>query len=139
MQICIDSLTDPVFALRESACGVLRDVFTSYQSEDLDKHLFGKLTEMKQSPSYLVRNTVILLCSYFCVEQQLAVFTEKALVPLIVEMSKDKISNCRMNAAKVLRKMLQTLTDKGLIVEVQGALRALSKDKDIDVVNAASN
>jgi hypothetical protein len=64
-------------------------------------------------------------------------FVERKLLPVIHKLSKDSISNIRMNAAVVLKKLSTMTKTKEVISEVNSLLDELKKDTDIDVQNAA--
>lgn len=132
--ICIALLTDPVFAIRESACKLMKSLYRIFKGDDFEKRLIDKLNEMTQSKSYLVRNTVAFLIKEFAIEDNLIDFIDRKLAVIIFELAKDKISNVRMTSALVLKRLLKISKDKNNITQIQALIEELKKDKDVDVV-----
>lgn len=60
-------------------------------------------------------------------------------MPIVFKMSKDKVSNVRMNCAFVLKKMAASSKNKDILTEVYASLDELKKDSDQDVVNAVTD
>ena len=61
-------------------------------------------------------------------------FFEKKLFPVLIQLSKDKVSNVRMNCALVLRSIQSN--SKEIMREVNLVKDELKKDNDIDILNA---
>ena len=59
---------------------------------------------------------------------------EKKFSGIIFILSKDKISNVRMNCASVLLKMKVICTDQTITKQISECIEILKKDKDPDVV-----
>jgi hypothetical protein len=53
----------------------------------------------------------------------------------MLKLSKDKISNVRLNTAMVLQKVMKVIKSKDILKEIQTVLEELKKDQDVDVVN----
>lgn len=66
-------------------------------------------------------------------------FLEKKLSVLIFKLSKDKISNIRMNSACLLKKMLKICKSKDVLKESHSCIEELKRDTDVDVVNIISD
>ena len=66
-------------------------------------------------------------------------FLEKKLFPLIIKSTKDKISNVRMNAATVIKKMMRHSKSRDILREIQTSIDELKRDTDIDVVNSLND
>jgi hypothetical protein len=58
---CVAWLTDSVYAIRESACKLMKKLYDIYKGEEFEKKLIEKLTEMRANNSYLIRNTILIL------------------------------------------------------------------------------
>ena len=138
--ICIPSLTDPVFAIREATCNLIRDLYSDFICNDFENKVCEKLKEMTISTSYLVRNTVVMFINAFADynnnknSELYKNFIEKKLVQILFKLSKDKISNVRMNSATALIKMKNILKEKNNIDQMNECISLLKKDTDIDVV-----
>ena len=50
--ICISSLTDPVFAIREETINLLKKLYKDLKSEEFENKIIEKLNEMIKSTSY---------------------------------------------------------------------------------------
>ena len=59
--LSISWLTDPVYAIRESGCKLIKKLHDIFRSDELEKKVLEKVNEMKVSNSYLIRNTILLL------------------------------------------------------------------------------
>ena len=55
--ICITSLTDSVFSIREAGCRLLVTIYKDVKNDEFEKKLLEKLNELCNSTSYLLRNT----------------------------------------------------------------------------------
>ena len=139
ISICIIWLTDGVFAIREAACKLMKILFDLFKSNEFEKKLLEKLNEMKSNSSYLIRNTVLFMIKYLIHSDINLDLLEKKLFPLIVKLAKYKISNVRMNAAFIIKKIYKILNSKELIKEIQMIIEDLRKDSDIDVINALND
>ncbi|MCQ2818572.1 MAG: hypothetical protein MJ252_14990 [archaeon] len=133
--LCIPSLTDPVFAIREAACKLIKDLYPEFMSSDFDTKICDKLKEMSVNSSYLVRNTAALFILGFCDEEKdiYQKFVEDKLSQFVFKLSKDKISNVRMNCASCLIKMKKFLKDKKNEEQANECIKILKTDSDPDV------
>ena len=59
--LSISWLTDPVFAIREAGCKLVKKLYDIFRSDELEKKVLEKLNEMKNNNSYLIRNTILQL------------------------------------------------------------------------------
>lgn len=59
--------------------------------------------------------------------------------PLLLKLSKDKISNVRMNTAIVLKKISKISKNKEVVKEIYSCLEELKRDTDPDVINALND
>ncbi len=59
---------------------------------------------------------------------------EKKLLPIIIQLCKDKVSNVKMNCALILKNVQSN--NKDVMKEVNNAKDELKKDTDIDILNA---
>lgn len=136
--ICIAGLIDPVFAIRESSCKLIKNLYPNFKGDEFDKRIFDKLKEMIISNNYLVRNTVVMFIRTFCEEEESKEiykdFIEKKLSSIVFLLSKDRISNVRMNCASALLKMKKICTEKENLNTINELIELLKKDPDPDVV-----
>ena len=137
--ICIKWLTDPVYAIRESACKLMKKLYDMFKGEEFEKTLLDKLNEMKSSDSYLIRNTVTFLVKEFVGDVYNYDFVERKLVPYITKLSKDRSGNIRMNCAAILKKISKVSKSKEVVKEVNGVLEELKRDRDTEVIYAIND
>ena len=135
-KMCLNMMTDPVYAIRETSCGLIKRLYLMIESDDFEKRLMEKLNEMKNNESYLIRNTVTMLIREFIKDEKCFEFVNKKLIGLIIKLSKDKISNIRTNCAAILRMYTKIKKDNK---EVNSCLDDLRKDKDNEVVYAMTD
>lgn len=62
-------------------------------------------------------------------------FLEKRLLSFILKLSKDKISNVRMNSCFLLKKLSGISRSRDTLHEIKSALEDLRRDPDSDVLN----
>ena len=133
--ISIASLTDPVFAVREATCKLIKELYSSFMGEEYEKRVLEKIKEMKKSTSYLVRNTVVMFIKLFCEGGTLyRDFLEKKLADIVFELCKDKISNVRLNCAGALKEMRKICVDKDNVKLINEYIEIFKNDSDKDVV-----
>ena len=134
--IGIAGLIDPVFAIRESSCKLIKNLYEKFKGDEFVERIEEKLTEMTKSKNYLVRNTVVMFIKTFCEDYKdiYKSLIEKKFSGIIFILSKDKISNVRMNCASVLLKMKVICTDQTITKQISECIEILKKDKDPDVV-----
>jgi hypothetical protein len=137
--ICINWLTDAVFALREAGCKLMHKIYDIYKGEEFESKIIAKLNEMKANSNYLIRNTVLFLAKEFSNDEFDSDFLERKLSPLVFRLAKDKVSNVRMNSAGVVKKMLKTVKSKDIMKETLAIHEDLKRDNDIDVINALND
>ena len=70
-------MTDPVYAIRERACKIIKRLYDIFKGEDFEKKLLNKINPMSKSDSYLIRITFILLIKEFLANEFELDFMEK--------------------------------------------------------------
>ena len=58
-------MTDNVYAIREMGCKLIKKLFDHYKNKDLEKKIYEKILEMKESKSYLIRCTILLFIKVY--------------------------------------------------------------------------
>jgi serine/threonine-protein phosphatase 2A regulatory subunit A len=139
LNICIKILNDPVYAIRETACKLMKRLYDIFKGEDFEKKLLSKLSSMLKSESYLIRITITVLIKEFVNDEYNYDFLEKKLFPYVLRLSKDKIPNIRMNCVIILKKMSKVSKNRDILKEISSLLDELKRDRDIEVVNAISD
>ena len=139
MPICLKWLTDPVYAIRERACKIMKRLYDIFKGEDFEKKLLNKISPMSKSDSYLIRITVVLLIKEFVADEYELEFMEKKLFPYISKLSDDKIPNVRQACSIVIKKLVRISKNKDVIKESKSIIEDLKKDKDLEVVYAITD
>ena len=138
--ICITSLTDSVFSIRESSCKLLVTIYKDVKNDQFEKKLLEKLNEMCASTSYLLRNTVLVYVRFFIEKLGDKIyfdFFEKKLVGIVLMMSKDKIANIRISCGYIWNKLKDIkFKDNRINNEINLLVENLKKDSDADVVKS---
>jgi serine/threonine-protein phosphatase 2A regulatory subunit A len=139
MPICIKWLTDPVYAIRQRACKIMKRLYDIFKGEDFEKKLLNKISSMAKSDSYLLRITVVLLIREFLIDEYELDFMEKKLFPYISKLSDDKIPNVRQACSVVIKKLVRLSKNKDVVKECKSIIDELKKDKDLEVVYAITD
>jgi serine/threonine-protein phosphatase 2A regulatory subunit A len=139
MPICIKWLTDPVYAIRQRSCKIMKRLYDIFKGEDFEKRLLNKISSMAKSDSYLIRITVVLLIKEFLVDEYELDFMEKKLFPYISRLSNDKIPNVRQACSVVIKKLVRLSKNKDVVKECKSIIDELKKDKDLEVVYAITD
>ena len=139
MPICIKWLTDPVYAIRQNTCKIMKRLYDIFKGEDFEKKLLNKLAPMSKSDSYLIRITVVILIKEFLVDEYELEFMEKKLFPFIIKLSDDRIPNVRQACSVVVKKFVRLSKNKDLVKECKSIIDELKKDKDMEVVYAITD
>ena len=139
MPICIKWLTDPVYAIRQSTCKIIKRIYDIFKGEEFEKKLLNKISPMAKSDSYLIRITVVMVIQEFLVDEFELDFLEKKLFPYIIKLSGDKIPNVRQVCSVVVKKLVRLSKNKDVVKECKSIIEELEKDKDLEVVYAITD
>ena len=138
--ICITSLTDSVFSIREAGCKLLVTIYKDIKNDEFEKKLLEKLNELCNSTSYLLRNTVLVYIKFFIEklgEKMYFDFFEKKLLGIVLMLSKDKIANIRISCGFIWNKIKDIkFKDSKINNEISNTVDTLKKDEDNDVVKS---
>ena len=136
--ICITSLMDSVFSIREASCKLFVTVYEDTRNGEFEKKLLEKLNELCQSSNYLLRNTALIYIKNYIekIENKIYLeFFEKKLAGIVFNLSKDKIANVRLNCAFILYKIKDIkFNDSKINGEMNKIIETLKNDKDPDVI-----
>ena len=138
--ICITSLMDSVFSIREAASKLFVTIYKDVKNDEFEKKLLEKLNELCGSTSYLLRNTVLVYIKFFIekLDDKLYFdFFEKKLIGIVLMLSKDKIANIRISCAYVFNKIKDVkFKDNKINNEINNMIEIFKKDSDTDVVKS---
>ena len=140
--ICITSLMDSVFAIREASCKLFVTIYKDIKNEEFEKKLIEKLNELCLSSSYLLRNTALVYIKFYIEKLDDKVyleFFEKKIIEIVFNLSKDKIANVRLNCALILNKIKNiNFKDSKINEEIKKIIEVLKTDKDDDVIKSVN-
>ena len=138
--ICITSLMDSVFSIREASCKLFVTIYKDIKNEEFEKKLLEKLNELCLSSSYLLRSTALVYIKFYIEKLDDKIyleFFEKKLVGIVFNLSKDKIANVRLNCAFILNKIKNIkFKDNKINAEINSIIEILKADKDADVIKS---
>ena len=140
--ICITSLMDSVFSIREASCKLFVTIYKDIKNEEFEKKLIEKLNELCLSSSYLLRNTALVYIKFYIEKLDDKVyleFFEKKIIEIVFNLSKDKIANVRLNCALILNKIKNiNFKDSKINEEIKKIIEVLKTDKDDDVIKSVN-
>ena len=140
--ICITSLMDNVFSIREASCKLFVTIYKDIKNEEFEKKLIEKLNELCLSSSYLLRNTALVYIKFYIEKLDDKVyleFFEKKIIEIVFNLSKDKIANVRLNCAFILNKIKNiNFKDSKINEEIKKIIEVLKTDKDDDVIKSVN-
>ena len=140
--ICITSLMDSVFSIREASCKLFVTIYKDIKNEEFEKKLIEKLNELCLSSSYLLRNTALVYIKFYIEKLDDKVyleFFEKKIIEIVFNLSKDKIANVRLNCAFILNKIKNiNFKDSKINEEIKKIIEVLKTDKDDDVIKSVN-
>ena len=138
--ICLNSLTDHVFAIRDQGCKLLTNIYKDIKNIEVENGIKEKLNNMMGSSSYLVRNTIVIFIKYFVDkigDRVYFEFFEKKLIDIVFILTNDKISNVRINCAIIFNKVKNlSFSNKNINEKIKKCIDVLEKDSDKDVILA---
>ena len=137
--ICLNYLTDHVFAIREGGCKLISNIFKDVRNSELENKLIEKLNEMSNSSNYLIRNTCGIFIKYFIEKINDKIyfdFFEKRLIQIVFKLTVDKISNVRITCAIIFNKVKNcNFKDRNNKEKIKKCIEILKKDEDKDVIH----
>ena len=126
-------LVDQVFSVRETACKCVKNILMQYNfNEKIVKILAEKLEDMVQNQNYLIRNSLLSFFKELVRDENCIEYTEKN-IEILSKLSKDKMSNVRLNCAIVLKEFLPKIRTISILNETNNIINILKKDSDLDV------
>ena len=136
--LCLNYLTDHVFAIREEGCKLLTNIYKDVRNSELENKLFEKLNQMSNSSNYLIRNTAGIFIKYFIEKINDKIyfeFFEKKLLQIVYKLTDDKISNVRITCAIIFNKVKNcNFKDINNSQKIKKCIEILQKDEDKDVI-----
>ena len=140
LPICLNYLTDHVFAIREAGCKLLTNIFKDVKNVELENKLIEKLNEMVNSSNYLIRNTCVIFIKFFIEKINDNIyfdFFEKKLIQIVFKLTTDKISNVRITCAIIFNKVQNNnnFKDRNINEKIKKCIEILQKDEDKDVIH----
>jgi len=125
-------LVDRVFAIREAATNNLKNLVAKFGTEWAQQTVIPKVIQMSHDQNYMHRMT-FLFCVNVLGEACGSDITTKLMLPTVLGMATDSVSNVRFNVAKTSIRLGAVLDQPTLQSQVKPALEKLVADSDIDV------
>ena len=136
--ICLNYLTDHVYAIRDEGCKLLSDLYKDIRNIEFENKLIEKLDSMSNLTNYLFRNTCLIFIKYFIDKisnKNYFDFFQNKLIFFVFKLSDDKISNVRMTCALIFNKIKKyNFTDRNKNEKIKNSIDKLKKDEDNDVI-----
>lgn len=101
--IYLNWLSDPVYAIRKEGARLINEILKKYPI--IVNDVFAKISELKESKSYLLRVTLAYLIECFTLDSQNKLIVEKHLIPLVLELAKSNTSNIVINCEKTIKEL----------------------------------
>jgi hypothetical protein len=60
-------------------------------------------------------------------------FNERYLFPIVFKLSKDKVSNVRLNCALIIKKGIKIVKNKDIMMEAKAVYEEFKRDSDADI------
>ena len=136
--LCMTWLVDQVFAVREAATKNLKKLVETFGIPWATKSVFPKVLQMSSDTNYLHRMTCL-----FCINALAEVCPQdvitNVLLPTVLSLMADRVSNVRFNVAKTLKKIGPLVERSVLKSKVLDCLENLQHDIDGDVAYFAKD
>ena len=137
--ICLNYLTDHVFAIRDGDCKLLCNIYKNIKNIEFENKLIEKLNLMSNLTNYLIRNTCLIFIKYFIenIDNKIYFdFFQNKLIFFVYKLSNDKISNLRMNCAFIFNRVKNLdFEDKSNNDKIKKYIDKLKHDEDRDVIS----
>ena len=137
--ICLNYLTDHVFAIRDGDCKLLCNIYKNIKNIEFENKLIEKLNLMSNLTNYLIRNTCLIFIKYFIENINDKIyfdFFQNKLIFFVYKLSNDKISNLRMNCAFIFNRVKNLdFEDKSNNDKIKKYIDKLKHDEDRDVIS----
>ena len=137
--ICLNYLTDHVFAIRDGDCKLLCNIYKNIKNIEFENKLIEKLNLMSNLTNYLMRNTCLIFIKYFIENINDKIyfdFFQNKLIFFVYKLSNDKISNLRMNCAFIFNRVKNLdFEDKSNNDKIKKYIDKLKHDEDRDVIS----
>jgi len=136
--LCMTWLVDQVFAVREAATKNLKKLVETFGIPWATKSVFPKVLQMSSDTNYLHRMTC-LFCINALAEVCLQDVITNVLLPTVLSLMADRVSNVRFSVAKTLKKIGPLVERSVLKSKVLDCLENLQHDIDGDVAYFAKD
>lgn len=130
-KLCVLWLSDSVFSIRMAAAENIVNLVDIFGEDWAMEFIVPEALKMKSMPNYLFRMVILVLISGLadvCSKPTLA-----KLLPEVIDMADDPVSNIKFNVAKALTVLIRKLDKKLVIEKVKPCLEKLQKCTDPDV------
>ncbi len=140
-ELCMNWLADEVYSVRRAAADNVRKLVDSFGEEWATERIVPHVEKLKDNINYLQRMTGLYCIQTLISSCMSGEGVKQHLLPVLLDMEKDKVPNVRFTVARTLSALfLRLKSDAGAQgsspeweSEVVASLRRLIKDEDRDV------
>ena len=136
-KLCLAWLVDHVFAIREAAVQILKQLTEKFGWEWTNARVVPRLKSLADEGNYLHRMTslfIVRVLTDTC-DSNILIGT---FLPIVSDLARDNVANVRFNAAKTLELIGKKLSKNEIDTYIKPILRTLQKDTDNDVRHFAN-
>ncbi len=139
--LCMNWLSDEVYSVRRAAADNIQKLVNSFGEEWATERIMPHVDKLKMNINYLRRMTALYCTQTLISSDMSGEGLKQHVLPVLLEMEKDKVPNVRFTVARTLAALFQRLKgDVGAVgsspeweAEVVSSVRRLIKDDDRDV------
>ena len=140
-ELCMNWLADDVYSVRRAAADNVRQLVDSFGEEWAMEKIVPRVEKLKSNVNYLRRITGVYCVQTLIKSSMSGEGLRTRLLPILLEMEKDKVPNVRFTVARTLSALFMRLKNDPSVrssspeweSEVVSSLRGLVKDGDRDV------
>ncbi|OAF71343.1 Protein phosphatase PP2A regulatory subunit A [Intoshia linei] len=131
LSICFKWLDDPVYEIRRSAAITFDEIIQNYGKDWANEKVVPQLVLKLETSSNYLRRLSIINCLAVISEPCGTEIVENNIIPALIKLTEDKISNVRFNVCKAFLKIDQLISGDFYYQNIEPILNGLIKnDKD---------
>ena len=132
LDIALKTMFDSYYSVREATIQLAKDLIQVFGVSWVENELVKPACENENSDAYAKRLILILMIKNIgsALSQE---FLANVVVPILNQMSSDKVANIRLNVVKAVKEIALVVKDQQVRDSLKYCLRLLNKDEDMDV------
>lgn len=136
-RLCLAWLVDHVYAIREAAVQILKQLTEKFGWEWTQARVLPRLMSLAEVGNYLHRMTSLFIINVLIDTCDTSILVNKFL-PIVLRLARDHVANVRFNSAKTFELIGKKVKKEDIDCIIKPALRNLQKDTDNDVRHFAN-